>query len=110
MVSYYHYVVWSIQGIHYAAANGCVELLTSLIEHSGVNPQDRQAEVCIISCCVLYNHDLVQTNLQPLHYAATAGQLEIVKILIDVYKVPADIADMVIKWILFYFNFNIDHF
>lgn len=37
-----------MQTIHYAATNGCVELLTSLIEHSGVNPQEREAEVCML--------------------------------------------------------------
>lgn len=38
---------------------------------------------------------VVQTNLQPLHFAATAGQLEIIKLLVETYKVPADAAAMV---------------
>lgn len=34
-----------VQTIHYAAANGCVEMLTSFIDHSGVDPQQKEAEV-----------------------------------------------------------------
>ena len=33
---------------------------------------------------------LLQSDLQPLHYAALTGQLEIIQLLIEVYKVPAD--------------------
>lgn len=45
-----------------------------------------------------YNHNELATSqlgAQPLHYAATTGKIEVIQLLVDVYKVPADAVAMV---------------
>ena len=34
---------------------------------------------------------VLQTDMQSLHYAALTCQLEIIQLLVEVYKVPADV-------------------
>ena len=79
-----------MQAIHHAASCGHADLVTSLIDHFEVDPQAK-ADVRVASELVqLLYSVLLQAELQPLHYAALAGQLGIIQLLVEVYKVPAD--------------------